>query len=188
MAIYVGLGANLDHPNYGKPRHTLCKALDSLHEMGLGPVRVSRWYSSSPVPPSGQPWYVNAVAEIQSDLGPDATLAALHMVEDMFGRVREERNGPRWIDLDLLDYNAIQKQGLAPGISTLPHPRLHLRAFVLLPLADLSPDWRHPVTGELICALLSRLPSDQKATLLPEEPPRPSGPSRSGRGGAPIPW
>ena len=169
MPVYVGLGANLDHPRYGAPQHTLRKALDCLDEMGLGTVQLSQWYHSSPVPPSGQPWYVNAVAEIQSGFGPDATLSALHRVEDMLGRVRGERNGSRWIDLDLLDYNSIQKQGLSPGASTLPHPRLHLRAFVLLPLAELSPDWRHPATGESISTLLSLLPSDQKVTFLAEE-------------------
>jgi 2-amino-4-hydroxy-6-hydroxymethyldihydropteridine diphosphokinase len=169
MPIYIGLGANLDHPSYGTPRNTLCKALDCLGEMGVGVVRLSNWYRSSPVPPSGQPWYVNAVAEIHSDLDPDATLAVLHRVEDLFGRVRRERNGPRWIDLDLLDHNAMQKQGLARGASTLPHPSLHLRAFVLLPLAELAPDWCHPVTGESIRLLLSRLPSDQTATLLADE-------------------
>jgi len=166
MAIYIGLGANLDHPRYGSPRHTLGRALAALRDIGVQAARLSRWYRSSPVPASDQPWYVNAVAEVRTGLGPDATLAALHRVEEAFGRVRGERDAARWIDLDLLDYDSHIKSNRNNGLSVLPHPRLEFRAFVLLPLADLAPAWRHPVSDEVVTALIARLPPGQRIAPL----------------------
>ena len=112
------------------------------------------------MPVSDQPWYVNAVAEMATPLPPDKLLAELHSVEAAFGRVRGEVNAARLIDLDLLDYRG-QIAPEAAGRATLPHPRMAARAFVLLPLADLAPDWRHPVTGAAIGDLVKALPAGQ---------------------------
>ncbi|TXL70684.1 2-amino-4-hydroxy-6-hydroxymethyldihydropteridine diphosphokinase [Vineibacter terrae] len=166
MAIYIGLGANLDHPRHGSPRRTLSRALSCLADIGVVPRRMSRWYRTSPVPPSGQSWYINVVAEITTGLGAEATLAALHRIEDMFGRVRTERDAPRWIDLDLLDYDSVVISNKNSARISLPHPRMHERAFVLLPLAELAPQWRHPVLGEAITALIARLPTEQQIAPL----------------------
>ena len=112
------------------------------------------------MPASDQPWYFNAVAEISANLSADQLLAELHAVEDQFGRVRSVPNAPRIIDLDLLDFRGeIAPGGLGKAI--LPHPRLIDRAFVLRPLADLAPNWRHPVSGASIQALVAALPADQ---------------------------
>lgn len=158
--IYIGLGANLPHPQYGSPQRTLGAALADLARRGLATRRVSPWYRTAPVPASDQPWYVNAVAEIASDLPPNEVLAQLHAVEDVFGRVRSVPNAARFIDLDLIDYQGkIAPSG--PGKATLPHPRLGSRAFVLRPLADLAPGWRHPATGAAIADLVAALPADQ---------------------------
>jgi 2-amino-4-hydroxy-6-hydroxymethyldihydropteridine diphosphokinase len=162
MPIYIGLGANLDHPRFGSPQQTLTRALAELEQIGITTVRLSCWYRSSPVPPSDQPWYVNAVADIRTGLGPEATLAALHRIEDGFGRVRTERNAPRWIDLDLLDYQGQVKHRKNNMLFMIPHPRLEERAFVLVPLAELDPGWRHPVTGEPVNSLITQLPPGQK--------------------------
>ena len=161
-SIFIGLGANLSHERYGPPRQTLEAALGELGRRGLRVVRVSPWYRSAPVPPSDQPWFVNGVAEVESDLPADAVLAALHAVEAAFGRARTVPNAARAIDLDLLDYRGTVAPG-GPGKATLPHPRLAGRAFVLRPLADLAPDWRHPVTGQPIATLIEALPADQVA-------------------------
>ena len=158
--ILIGLGGNLDHPRLGSPRHALEAALTQLDRLGVRVVRLSPWYRSAPVPPSDQPWYVNAVAEVETDLTADRLLACLHEVEEMFGRVRSTANAARIIDLDLLDFRGRAASGGA-GQATLPHPRMTGRAFVLRPLADLEPRWRHPVTGEAIQALLARLPPEQ---------------------------
>lgn len=158
--VFIALGANLDHPVYGAPRRALEAALEELGGRGVVVRQVSPWYRTAPVPASDQPWYVNAVAEISTDLSADALLAQLHEVEDAFGRVRTVPNAARLIDLDLLDFNGEIAVG-GPGRATLPHPRMEGRAFVLKPLADLAPDWRHPRTGTSIQALLAALPADQ---------------------------
>ena len=159
-SIYIGLGANLPHPTYGPPVDTLTAALADLGARGIGIRRLSPWYRSAPVPASDQPWYVNAVAQVATDLPADPLLAVLHEVEEAFGRVRGAPNAARRIDLDLLDYRGEIASG-GPGMAILPHPRMASRAFVLRPLADLAPDWRHPVTANPIGALVAALPADQ---------------------------
>ena len=153
--ILIGLGANLPSPEHGPPRATLAAALEALQARGTRVLRRSPWYESAPVPPSGQPWYVNAVAEVESGLSPPALLDALLAVEAGFGRVRGARNASRSVDLDLLDYG-----GLVTGPDEkpeLPHPRLHERAFVLLPLRDIAPGWRHPASGRTVETLIEAL-------------------------------
>lgn len=159
-SIFIGAGANLAHPTYGSPRETLEAAFRELGRRGVQVLRVSPWYRTAPVPASDQPWYQNAVIEVGTTLGPDKLLGTLHEVEEAFGRVRSVANAARMIDLDLLDFRG-EIAPEAPGRATLPHPRLATRAFVLRPLADLAPDWRHPVTGESIQALLAALPFDE---------------------------
>jgi len=130
-----------------------------LSEAGVAVVARSRWYRSAPVPASPQPWFVNGVAAVATGLGPVPLLALMHRIEARFGRVRAAANAARTLDLDLLDYDGmVRGAGEAP---ILPHPRLHERAFVLLPLAELAPDWRHPVTGAAIAGLIAALPADQ---------------------------
>ncbi len=158
-AIYIGLGANLPHPRYGTPKATLEAALVALRGRGIGIGRVSPWYRTAPVPVSDQPWYFNAVAEISTHLPADQLLAELHAVEEV-GRVRSVPNAPRLIDLDLLDFRGKISPG-GPGKATLPHPRLAERAFVVRPLADVAPHWRHPRTGASVQALVAALPADQ---------------------------
>ena len=161
-SIFVGVGANLTHERYGTPQHTLEAAREELGHRGARTLRLSPWYRTAPVPASDQPWYVNAVAEVASELPADALLAELHAVEAEFGRRRTVPNAARPIDLDLLDYHGeIAPSG--PGRAILPHPRMIGRAFVLRPLADLAPGWRHPVTGQPIGELLAALPADQLA-------------------------
>jgi 2-amino-4-hydroxy-6-hydroxymethyldihydropteridine diphosphokinase len=160
--IFVGAGANLPHPSYASPRETLQAALLELDRRGARVLRHSRWYRTAPVPVSEQPWYVNVVAEISTSLSADDLLMTLHEIEDLFGRVRSVPNAPRLIDLDLLDYRG---ETAAPGAgrAILPHPRMAGRAFVLRPLADLAPTWRHPLSGTSIHDLLKALPADQVA-------------------------
>ena len=161
-SIFIGAGANLAHERYGSPRQTLEAALGELGRRGVRTVRLSPWYRTAPIPASDQPWFENAVAEVETALPADALLAELHAVEAAFGRARTVPNAARPIDLDLLDYRGEIAAGGA-GKATLPHPRMAGRAFVLRPLADLAPAWRHPVTGQPIRELLAALPADQVA-------------------------
>lgn len=162
--IYVGLGANLPSPDYGTPEATLTAALERFAAAGVAVVARSPWYRSAPVPRSGQPWFVNGVAAVETDLAPEPLLRALHGIEAVFGRVRRERWGPRVIDLDLIAFH--DKVLAAPGGPEIPHPRMHERAFVLLPLADLAPDWRHPVLGREVGDLIAGLDKAQEIERL----------------------
>ena len=159
--ILVGLGANLDSPRFGPPRRTLEAALARLDAGGIRIVACSQFYRSAPVPASDQPWYVNAVAEVETSLAPKPLLDALLALEVEFGRVRSVANAPRVLDLDLLAYgDAVTAEDAVPA---LPHPRLAGRAFVLYPLADVAPEWRHPATGAPISDLIGALPAEQVA-------------------------
>lgn len=166
IVIFIGLGANLPHPEYGSPRQTCEAALAALEQAEISVLRRSRWYESTPVPPSNQPLFVNAVAEVATDLAPADALAALHRVEQALGRRRGVPNAARVLDLDLLAYGRIVS---APGaVPVLPHPRLSERAFVVLPIAELAPAWRHPVSGHTAAELAEALPPGPTAWPLQE--------------------
>jgi 2-amino-4-hydroxy-6-hydroxymethyldihydropteridine diphosphokinase len=156
--ILVGIGSNLAAPQCRSPQQTAAAALARLPAIGITVVRQSRWYESEPVPPSDQPWYVNGVAAVATALDPMALLAALLAVEAEFGRRRGAPNAARTLDLDLLDCDGRQ---CATERLVLPHPRLHQRRFVLAPLAEIAPAWRHPRLGLTANELLEHLPLGQ---------------------------
>ena len=158
--ILIALGANLPSPRFGAPRATLEAALAAIAAKGVRILRRSSWWESEPVPASDQPWYVNGVAAVATALEPVALLRLLHGVEAEFGRIRGARNEARLLDLDLLAYGDRRREGPEPPL--LPHPRLADRAFVLLPLAEVAPDWCHPVSRETVRQLIARLPAGQK--------------------------
>jgi 2-amino-4-hydroxy-6-hydroxymethyldihydropteridine diphosphokinase len=157
--ILIGLGGNMDDPHGLPPRQTLSAALVALATEGAAVLARSGWYRSEPVPRSDQPWFVNAVAELDTALDASALLTLMQAVETRFGRRRGARNAARTLDLDLLDYHG---QILRTPRLTLPHPRLHERRFVLLPLSELAPHWRHPVLGLRAEELLARLGDAQR--------------------------
>jgi 2-amino-4-hydroxy-6-hydroxymethyldihydropteridine diphosphokinase len=156
-SILVAIGANLPGPDATAPLDT-CRAaaaaLAAVPDMRL--EAVSGWYETEPVPPSGQPNYVNGVARLAhvpgATVSPETLLAELQAIETRFGRRRAEANAARTLDLDLIDMEGLTRDAPDP---ILPHPRAHLRAFVLLPLLDVAPDWVHPGTGRSGRALLA---------------------------------
>jgi 2-amino-4-hydroxy-6-hydroxymethyldihydropteridine diphosphokinase len=160
--ILLGLGANLPSSVHGNPLATLAAALQALAAQRVEIVRQSRWYETAPVPVSDQPWYINGVVEVATALAPGPLLALLHETEAGLGRVRGVVNVPRCADLDLLDFHG----RTSAGWPRLPHPRLYERAFVLLPLRDIAPSWRHPQSGLSIDEMLARLGSEQKTRVL----------------------
>jgi 2-amino-4-hydroxy-6-hydroxymethyldihydropteridine diphosphokinase len=143
--IIIALGANLPS-QAGEPRETLLSALDVLTAFGIRVSAVSPFYASDAWPDPQDPPFVNAVAIIDTKLAPRDLLAKLHDVETSFGRRRSTKNAPRPLDLDLIDYDSRVEKG--PPV--LPHPRMRSRAFVLVPLADVAPGWRHPISGETV--------------------------------------
>lgn len=160
--VLIGIGSNLASARHGPPQSVATAALAALSSRGLPTVRWSRWYVSAPLPASDQPDFINGVAEIETTLAPARLMAVLHEIEAEFGRQRSVANAARVLDLDLLAMgDQVRKDN-----PTLPHPRLHLRAFVLHPLIELAPDWRHPMLGRTAIEMLESLPAGQRISLL----------------------
>ncbi len=158
--IIIGIGSNLPSDMYGAPAANCEAALGVLGERGLSVVKRARWYESAPVPVSDQPWFVNGAVTVETALPPQALLDLLHDIEHGFGRVRRVRNEARILDLDLIAYDDLVIEGSDGPV--LPHPRMHERAFVLLPLLELAPDWIHPVSKTPIEELVSALAEGQE--------------------------
>jgi 2-amino-4-hydroxy-6-hydroxymethyldihydropteridine diphosphokinase len=158
VVAYLGLGAN-----EGDPRRQVEEAMTRLaaaEEIEL--VKASSFYLNPPLGPPGQPWYVNAVIQVRTRLTPEELLRVLHQVEEDLGRVRRERWGPRRIDLDLLLYNGEILSG--PDLR-LPHPEMHKRSFVLVPLAEIAPQAWHPALGKTASELLEDLDPEDRQSL-----------------------
>lgn len=153
--IFVALGANLPSAAHGTPRATLEAAVQFLAREGVQILKRSSWWQSAAQPVSDQPDFINGVVEVESTLPPDGLLALLHRIEASFGRVRHVRWEARVLDLDLIDYRGQNISGGGGGL-TLPHPRLQERLFVLLPLQEIAPDWRHPGSGVGINTLIGQ--------------------------------
>jgi 2-amino-4-hydroxy-6-hydroxymethyldihydropteridine diphosphokinase len=160
---YIALGANLAG-RFASPAAAMESAIDALQGPEIALISRSRLYRSAAWPDPSDPEFVNAVIAVETALEPAALLARLHALEAEFGRERRQTNAPRTLDLDIIDYAG---RVSAPGDSpTLPHPRIADRAFVLLPLAEIAPGWRHPVTGAAIAGLIGALPDAHAAVPL----------------------
>jgi 2-amino-4-hydroxy-6-hydroxymethyldihydropteridine diphosphokinase len=160
----IGIGANLPGQDGAPPLATARWAAARLDALpGLRLRGLSRWYLTKPVPPSGQPPYVNAIAVLAVEslaAAPDPArlLAWLHAIEQHAGRMRGERNAARTLDLDIVAMGDAGSTVRAAPDPIVPHPRAHLRAFVLVPLLDVAPGWVHPVLHRSARDLLRGLP------------------------------
>jgi 2-amino-4-hydroxy-6-hydroxymethyldihydropteridine diphosphokinase len=150
--IFIALGANIPSA-IGSPEATLRAALAALEARGVRVLKVSSFRQTQAWPDPADPSFINAVAGIATDLQPFALLGLLHEVETAYGRKRSAANAPRTLDLDLIDYCGQVERGPVE----LPHPRMAVRRFVLEPLAEVAPGWRHPSTGQTVEALLAAL-------------------------------
>lgn len=182
---YVALGSNATS-SAGSPEKTLLVAKQAISCDSVKLLAESRLFRTPAFPKGNGPDFVNAVLKIETRLSAEAFLAHLHAVEAQFERVRETRWGARTLDLDLLDFGGavlpdadavqawidmpLERQAKeTPDRLLLPHPRVQDRAFVLIPLADLAPDWVHPLTGARLAMLLEALPEAEKREVVPLE-------------------
>lgn len=192
----LALGANLPFAGHA-PAEALDRALARIAARGIGVAARSRWWRSPAFPAGAGPDYVNGAAALDTDLPPGALLDALHEVEAEFGRRRLGRWQARTCDLDLLAWEDLvlpdpavqaawrdlppEDQGRrAPATLILPHPRMQDRGFVLAPLAEIAPGWRHPALGRSVAELLAALPPAALAGLRPIDDPRRGFPETAG--------
>ena len=156
LKALISIGGNLPGPGR-KASIDMCRAAVSRLDLlpGIRLCGLSRWFLTAPVPPSGQPDYVNAVAALLVDTDPAVLLRQLMAIEAACGRVRGAPNAARTVDLDIVAMGDLVRAAPDP---ILPHPRAHERAFVLLPLLDVAPGWIHPALGQTGRELLAALP------------------------------
>ena len=154
-------------PGVGESMAVMEAALQVIDTIDITVLDRSPWYRTAPIPASDQPDFINGVISLETDLCAGELLARFHLIEDAFGRKRGEANAARTLDLDLLDYHGsvvcppAGEEGLV-----LPHPRLQYRAFVLMPLRDIAPDWIDPRDARPIDALIESLPPGQSCRRL----------------------
>jgi 2-amino-4-hydroxy-6-hydroxymethyldihydropteridine diphosphokinase len=158
--LLLALGGNLPSP-WGDPKDTLARAREELSRAGLRIVRSSGVYATAPLGPGRQAPYLNAVLLVEASIAPATLLRLLKQIERRAGRRLGLHWGPRCLDIDALDYSG-RRFGWPPrrrerGRLILPHPEMHRRAFVLVPLLEIAPHWRHPALGVYGCTLLGRL-------------------------------
>jgi 2-amino-4-hydroxy-6-hydroxymethyldihydropteridine diphosphokinase len=182
QVFLIALGGNLPS-KAGKPEQTLHMALKRLQNAGAANLIISRFYRTPCFPAGAGPDYINVAAQINFAGDAHDLLAVLHRIEDEFGRERIERWGRRTLDLDLIAagdqvlpdragyerWRALpsdEQTQTAPDQLILPHPRLQDRGFVLVPLADVAPDWRHPVLQKTVAEMLEDIPKDQLCEIV----------------------
>ncbi|MBE1285903.1 MAG: 2-amino-4-hydroxy-6-hydroxymethyldihydropteridine diphosphokinase [Rhodobacteraceae bacterium] len=180
---HIALGGNLPS-DVGSPRFTLSAAISRLSDHGMVIRAISRFFSTPCFPPGAGPDYVNAAVTVEYDGSAQQLLQELHDVEASFQRVRDQRWGMRTLDLDVLSFGDRVCPDLAgyeawlnlppeeqvkatPDQLILPHPRLQDRAFVLVPLNDIAPNWRHPVLGKTVRDMLEALPEAESREVVP---------------------
>ncbi len=161
--VFLSLGSNL-----GSPLENVRKALAALPAKGIEVQRVSSFYRTEPVDFRRQPWFVNCVAEVATDLMPLQLLKALQSLERQLGRRKVVDKGPRTIDIDILLYEnaVVQSRNL-----NIPHERLGHRKFVLVPLGELAANLRHPVTQHTVQEMLHETPDHSEVIRLDLEAP-----------------
>lgn len=167
--ILIGLGSNMTGP-WGAPRDCIGRALRLLNEHPFNLVKASTLIETTPFGNQDQPTYINAVARIKTHLPALGLLQALREIERSAGRERHERWGERTLDLDILDYNGVVlEQGIEQTMDAelvLPHPAISEREFVLVPIVEIAPRWKHPVTGMTAGKMLAALDTDKGGRVI----------------------
>jgi len=162
--IYLALGSNLPG-DFSNSAQLIDAAIDNVQLYGAHLVARAPLYRSAAVGPKveGQVQgdYINTVVAVRSVLPPFGLLSRLHALEAAFGRERRVKWGPRTLDIDILSYHVEAQSGLVQ----IPHPLMARRAFVLYPLRDIAPGWRHPSSGEAVDALIKGLSATERSGI-----------------------
>lgn len=168
--IFIALGANLPSL-YGMPGETFGHTIGCLQRLGFTVNSLARIYETRAIGPGLQKHYYNSVVVLEGDMPPARLLMEIKRIERNAGRKLGRTWGPRCLDIDILDYKGrilpARTRRRERGSLVLPHPHLHERAFVLIPLLDVAPAWRHPVLGKTARALLTALPAHERAGVGP---------------------
>lgn len=166
--LLLGVGGNVTG-RWGEPRETFARTFRELEGAGIRIVRSSNYYSTKPVGDTPQPRYLNAVVLAEAYFAPGALLRLLKQIERRAGRRVGRASSSRPLDLDILDYGGRRVGRLGRrrerGRLLLPHPEMHKRAFVLVPLLEVAPAWRHPLSGRGAKALLAQLSPADRANV-----------------------
>ncbi len=152
--VIIGVGGNINSEDGSHPVKTCNKAIQTFKDYSIKVKKQSKWYNSEAIPKSDQPNFFNCIVIAKTKLNENDVLETLHKIEEKFGRIRNKINDPRSIDLDLIDYSG--KIRCNKNI-IIPHPRAHLRRFVMGPLAEINPDWIHPILKISVLEILNKL-------------------------------
>ena len=150
----IAVGSNINSPEGFEPIKNCNKAINELSKFNIEIFQKSSWYLSEPIPKSSQPKFYNSVLLCNTNHSANKVLKIIQIIEQKFGRIRVTKNMPRCIDMDIISFNGIVKNSL---LLTIPHPRMHLRKFVLLPLFEIDSNWSHPLLKKSIKYLLGKV-------------------------------
>ena len=152
--FFIAVGSNINSPEGFSPIKNCNNAINELSKFNINIIQKSSWYLSEPIPKSSQPKFYNLVVLCYADHGVEKVLKIIQIIEQKFGRLRVFKNMPRCIDLDIISFNGNVKNSL---LLKIPHPRMHLRKFVLLPLFEIDPHWLHPLLKKNIKFFLEKV-------------------------------
>ena len=164
--ILLGLGSNLPS-NFGDRFQNIDLAVSAIEGYGIKIIKKSSYYESLSYPNKSNPKFINILIEIETHLPPEDLVAVLIFIEESLERKRNKKNDPRTCDIDLIDYNGQIIDFKYKDLDfTVPHTKLIYRNFILYPLQEILPDWKHPKTKELISVLIEKLPNEEKNSIL----------------------